>query len=219
MSIRSILRVIALTLVTCAFALALSTCGGGKPSTPPELGGEEPSVISVSPLSGTEGDEVTFSANVIGSLPLSYTWDFKGAVVDLDDIYSPTPSGTWGSAGTYESCTFTVTNAYGDNTFPFTLTVNEPEGGAVWIHTWGGSGWDGARGAAVDASGNIYVTGRTGSFGAGSFDLVLLKFSAGGSLLWQKTWGGSGWDGGAGVAVDASGNVYVTGNTGSFGAG
>jgi len=87
--------------------------------------------------------------------------------------------------------------------------------------TWGGTdghgdlGW----GVAVDSSGNVYVSGETGSFGAGGVDVFLLKYGPDGTLLWQKTWGGTKDDWGWGVAVDSSGNVYVSGETHSFGAG
>ncbi len=85
--------------------------------------------------------------------------------------------------------------------------------------TWGGISSDAGFGVAVDASGNIYVTGRTYSFGVGLADVLLSKFDSSGSLLWQRTWGGRDTDVGLGVALDASGNIYVTGYTTSFGAG
>src|SRR5712692_3846519 len=93
-----------------------------------------------------------------------------------------------------------------------------------YTKTWGGSGTDIGNGVAVDSSGNIYVTGRTSSFGAGSpsqIALILLKYNSSGILQWQKIWSGSGngSDNGWGVAVDSSGNIYVTGDTSSFGAG
>ncbi len=95
----------------------------------------------------------------------------------------------------------------------------DPHGSLLWQKTWGGSNADIGRSVAVDSSGNIYVTGYTNSFGAGGNDVLLLKFDSSGSLLWQLTWGGSSTDAGYGVAVDASGNVYVTGYTNSTGAG
>lgn len=86
--------------------------------------------------------------------------------------------------------------------------------------TWGGSsgghgdvGWR----VAVDLSGNIYVLGETGSFGAGWIDVLLLKYSPNGDLVWQKTWGGIKGDWGWGIALDPLGNIYVSGETQSFG--
>jgi len=80
-----------------------------------------------------------------------------------------------------------------------------------WVHTWGGTHCDAGSGVAVDASGNAYTTGHTWSSGAGKLDVILLKYSSAGALLWQRTWGESGHEWGLGVMVDGSGNVYLVG--------
>lgn len=91
----------------------------------------------------------------------------------------------------------------------------------------GGSGEDVGNEVAVDNSGNVYVTGVTGSndfpvdgtlFGsnAGDTDVFVTKFSAsGGTLIYSTYLGGGNTDGGEGIAVDSSGNVYITGFTAS----
>jgi uncharacterized delta-60 repeat protein len=77
-------------------------------------------------------------------------------------------------------------------------------------------GSDTATEAAVAPDGSVYVTGTT--FGVGG-DLLLLKFSPEGTLLWQRRWGGSGFEGGQDVAVAVDGSVYVVGGTTTFGSG
>src|ERR1035441_8986022 len=92
-------------------------------------------------------------------------------------------------------------------------------------------GSDGGSGIAVDASGNAYVTGTTYSsdfpttpgafqttpvYCSGCYTAFVSKLNATGSALAYSTYlGGSGGDLGYGIAVDASGNAYVTGATGS----
>jgi hypothetical protein len=90
-----------------------------------------------------------------------------------------------------------------------------------------GNGNDGANAIAVDASGNAYIAGYTSSVGfptgatppvqasrVGGTDAFIASLSADGSSLRYSTYlGGSGDDSANGIAVDASGNTYVTGYT------
>lgn len=82
---------------------------------------------------------------------------------------------------------------------------------------WAGPGNDVPRGIAVDAFDNVYITGYTDSYGAGQFDVFLLKFSPfDNEFRFFKTWGGPQNDYGFAVAVDGFDNVYVTGATNSY---
>src|SRR3990172_2154320 len=97
---------------------------------------------------------------------------------------------------------------------------------AVLVMCLGGSYSDSGNGIAVDGLGNAYVTGFTGStdFPAtpGAYDTTLNGYGdvfvakldgSGSSLVYATYLGGSSDDSGYGIAVDGSGNVYVTGNT------
>ena len=90
----------------------------------------------------------------------------------------------------------------------------------------GGSGGDYGSAIAVDASGNAYVVGQSTSNNlpttpdafqtkhGGLDDVFLTKLNAVGSALLYSTYlGGSGEDFGSGIAIDASGDAYVTGQT------
>ena len=94
----------------------------------------------------------------------------------------------------------------------------------------GGSGRDEGNGIKVDASGHAYVTGKTWSSNfpktGGAYDTTygtwgdafITKFNSTGSGLYYSTFlGGSGGDEGAAIALDSSGNAYVTGWTTSPG--
>ena len=85
--------------------------------------------------------------------------------------------------------------------------------------TWGNNDYDWGSGIALDNDGNIYITGDTESFGTGSFDAFIAKYDSAGNSLLNITWGGSNSDSGSGIALDDSGNIYITGHTYSFGAG
>jgi hypothetical protein len=90
----------------------------------------------------------------------------------------------------------------------------------------GGSGSEEAQGIALDAFGNVYVTGATTSTDfpttlgaiqthiAGMKDAFITKLTSSGSgLVYSTYFGGSADDGGGGIAVDSLGNAYVAGST------
>jgi hypothetical protein len=91
----------------------------------------------------------------------------------------------------------------------------DPLGNLVWDRTYGDNGTI-ATGAALDASGNVYVSGLSSVVDPGNqTEALLLKFTALGTLEWARAWGGAGFDASRGVAVGPDG-VYLAGETNSF---
>ena len=85
-----------------------------------------------------------------------------------------------------------------------------------WYKTWGGSDNEWGRGIVTDNAKNLYVVGKTESFGEGSADLLLIKFDKIGNQIWNKTWGKNndyGFDIGLDIAIDSDENLYVVGAT------
>jgi hypothetical protein len=96
-----------------------------------------------------------------------------------------------------------------------------------WATFYGGNGHDYGVGIATDAGGNILVTGRTSSTNAiatigahqtmqgGSWNAFTAKFNSTGIRQWATYYGGIDGARGAGIAIDASGNIIITGTTSS----
>jgi hypothetical protein len=106
------------------------------------------------------------------------------------------------------------------------VTKLNPSGTALVYSTYLNSGI--GYGIAVDGSGNAYITGVAGSgfpttpgafdtlFNGGSIDVFVSKLNASGSALAYSTYlGGGNYDNGYGIAIDGSGNAYITGWTSS----
>lgn len=111
----------------------------------------------------------------------------------------------------------------------FVTKLNANGTRALYSTVLGGSGSESDTKIAVDSSGNAYVSGRTTSkdfpttagsaqpvFGGGETDGFAAKLSPSGSHLIYGTYlGGSSFDTALAIAVDGSGNAFVTGETGS----
>ena len=111
------------------------------------------------------------------------------------------------------------TNSDGAGLYDFLLAKYNSSGTLLWDKTLGGSDNEFSYGVAIDSLDNIVVVGYTESDGAGNPDCLVAKYDSSGTLLWDKTLGGSGGDFGAGVAIDSSDNIIVVGTTSSDGAG
>jgi uncharacterized delta-60 repeat protein len=97
-----------------------------------------------------------------------------------------------------------------------------PDGNQLWVARYNGPGndYDHAQALALDSSGNIYVTGYSTGSGT-NIDYATVKYSPDGNQLWVARYNGPGnnIDVAYGIALDSSGNVYVTGYIASDGAG
>jgi hypothetical protein len=109
------------------------------------------------------------------------------------------------------------------------VTKLDPTGSTLVYSTYlGGSQYDYAQSIAVDSGGRAYVTGTTASTNfptahpfqgtnrASGGTAFIAKLNATGTAFVYSTYlGGTDYDQGEGIAVDSSGNAYVTGTTGS----
>jgi hypothetical protein len=95
----------------------------------------------------------------------------------------------------------------------------DPNGDALWTKTYSGPGDDVGYSVLQSTDGGYIITGITNSFGAGLYDIYLIKTDANGDSLWIKTFGGTGYDYSFCVQQTIDGGYLIAGYTNSFGAG
>ncbi|MCI0531552.1 MAG: SBBP repeat-containing protein, partial [candidate division Zixibacteria bacterium] len=108
----------------------------------------------------------------------------------------------------------------GGSNYDYATIKYSPFGDTLWVRKYNGTGnlSDAAYDLAVDDGGNVYITGVSYD-GSTSNDYVTIKYSPAGDSLWVRRYNGPGndVDYAYDLAVDGSGNVYVTGYSGGSG--
>jgi hypothetical protein len=111
------------------------------------------------------------------------------------------------------------TSSFGAGGTDIFLIKTDASGNLQWAKTYGGTGWDYAYSVQQTSDGGYIVAGHTNSFGAGYYDIFLIKTDANGNVIWAKTYGGTNVDWAFSVQQTSDGGYIVAGRTGSFGAG
>src|SRR5258708_6754051 len=100
------------------------------------------------------------------------------------------------------------------------LAKYDAAGNLVWLRQAGGTSESQGNAIAMDAGGNLYVTGlfrSQASFGGlnvdgdGSLDVFVVKYDPNGNAVWASSAGGPGDENALGISLDATSNIYITG--------
>ncbi len=111
------------------------------------------------------------------------------------------------------------TLSFGAGSADLFLIKTDANGNVIWAKTYGGTSDDRAYSVQQTSDGGYIVAGYTLSFGAGGYDIFLIKTDANGNVQWAKTYGGTDWDGAYSVQQTSDRGYIVAGFTHSFGAG
>ena len=112
-----------------------------------------------------------------------------------------------------------VTFSFGDSNGDIYLLKTNSQGDTLWTRTYGGTKADIGTSVQQTLDGGYIVTGITMSFGAGSYDVYLVKTDAQGDTLWTRTYGGGSADMGYSVQQTTDRGYIVAGFTASSGTG
>lgn len=83
-----------------------------------------------------------------------------------------------------------------------------------WSQVFGGNNVEWGQ-SLIDVDDGYLLLGYSNSFGAGGYDVYLVKCDYSGTLLWQKTYGGSDWDFGYSL-IQHNNRIYIAGESWSF---
>lgn len=126
--------------------------------------------------------------------------DFGQGIVQLEDssyVITGASSSYWGGA-----------------TQAFLLKIDS-SGNRIWSNSYGGVETDWGRRVLYKKNVGFYICGYTNSYGNGDYDYYLVKTDEAGNFLWQKTFGGYGWDKVHDAAMLSDTSIVMVGETSS----
>ena len=111
------------------------------------------------------------------------------------------------------------TESFGAGLWDVYVIRTNASGDTLWTRTYGGRSTDYGLEVQQTADGGYIIAGSTRSFGAGGWDVYLIKTDARGDTLWTRTFGGTAYDRAYSIQQTADSGYIMTGYTESFGAG
>jgi len=145
-------------------------------------------------------------------------WDktFGGPMDDVGDFVQQTNDGGYIIVGT--------TNSFGAGGSDVLLIKTDSEGNEIWDRIYGGpkseqNPWSKGWSVLQNSEGGYMLVGSTDSFGAGGYDIWLIKTDKNGELISDRTYGGPFNDEGGSIIQLGDNEYILVGSTNSYGAG
>jgi hypothetical protein len=188
----------------------------------------DPSVISSFTIASSGGADVFVSkldpaGNFLWARNLGGVSTDEGHGIKVDASSNVYVTGFFGATADFDPGVGTNTLTSAGSSDIFICKLNS-SGNLVWAKQMGGTTADKAFDLNMDGSGNVFTTGLFGNTvdfnpGAGiaNFtsigldDVFICKLDASGNYVWAQSFGGSSYENGSSIAIDASSNVYVAG--------
>lgn len=111
-------------------------------------------------------------------------------LISLATFWLATPNPVKVREGVHEKVTLQTINCESETSCDFQLTVFTKEGKIQIQKTYGGTSYDKAGAVIPISDGGYFLLGSTSSFGAGNYDILLIRTDEKGEVVWQKTYGG-----------------------------
>ncbi len=108
------------------------------------------------------------------------------------------------------------TGSYGAGNEDIYLLKVDPNGTLIWNKTYGGANYDAGHSIIETTSGDLIISGRIASYGAGFNDAFLMKTTDKGNFIWAKAYGGASGELGLALFESSAGGFIVSGATTSW---
>jgi hypothetical protein len=157
---------------------------------------------------------ILFFANVYlnAQAPRKFFTRFGGYGHDIGYSVIQTLNGHYAVTGS--------TGSFGNGNSDVYLAFVDSMGWVRWEKSYGGFNNDIGKSIIQLADSGFVIAGYTNSFGAGGYDMLVVRTDKAGTLIWQKTFGGLDWDFANAVKATPLGDsLIIAGNTYSFGYG
>jgi hypothetical protein len=140
-------------------------------------------------------------------------WTKVYGVTDIIDGFCgyQTPDGGYIFCGSIEVFGSSYTDGW--------LLKTDANGNQLWAKTYGGPDDESFRSVQLTMDGGYIMTGNSYGFGAGDYDVYLVKADSNGSMVWSKTFGNAGNDNSGFVQQTADGGYCISGSSWSFNTG
>jgi sugar lactone lactonase YvrE len=195
-------------------------------STIPNSGGEDAFIVKYNSNGAPQWTARVASATTGADFAYGTSTDSEGNIYVVGESGASSVITAYNADGSAFGTTFT---SVGDDVF---IVKYDPYGTVQWMTYISSTGTDIGYAVATDPSGNLYITGSGGSAtltaysvgdiafspalsNAGNGDAFIVKYNSSGVVQWNARISSTQVDIGYGIATDSSGNVYVTGQTGS----
>jgi Beta-propeller repeat len=190
----------------------------------------DPSLTGTSNLVSMGGNDIFISkldsrGNFVWAKAIGGTTADTAASIVIDGSGNIYTAGTFSGTVDFDPSLTSATNLVSIGDADIFISKLDSRGNFVWAKSMGGQGYNVVSDLEVDASSNVYTTGRfvgTNDFdpsftginnlvSAGQWDIFISKLDSSGNFIWAKSVGSPSEDIATGIAIDGNGNVYTSG--------
>lgn len=112
-----------------------------------------------------------------------------------------------------------ATTSFGNGSTDAYILKTDSLGVPLWQKTFGGINIDQAYSIKETTDSGLVIAGYTNSFGAGGYDMYVIKTNKYGDTTWTRTYGGTNWDFAYSIEQTTDGGYIIAGGTYSYGSG